>query len=75
MPVAGMCFSYPQRGENRGATRLASPGLRQMPYPCYSYPQMCFSYPGYEPRGGGDLGTARPPATGLRRMPLTCFRY
>jgi len=47
-------------------------GLRKMPYPCYSYPSMCFSYPADAP--WSTPGQDAVPA--LRRMPFgTCFRY
>ena len=74
MPVAGMCFSHPQRGENRSAMPSALSGPRQLPASttCFRYqpdvprsvPYSCFSYP---PPG--------PP--GPRQMPVStsCFRY
>jgi len=65
----------PPGGANKGTVRAARRGLREMPYPCYSYPNMCFSYPGDEPwdTPGSE---AVPPLPGLRQMPFgTCFRY
>jgi hypothetical protein len=72
------CYGYPADGParipGRGQAQAVRRDLRRMPYPCYSYPMMCFSYPDDEPRGGGDSGAAQPPSPGLR-MPSTCFRY
>jgi hypothetical protein len=87
MPVAGMCFSYPQRGENRSATRSALPGPRQLPAStaCFRYqpdvprsvPYMCFGYPPAGPVGLGNRDDVPPAPSGLRQMPVTtsCFRY
>ena len=47
--MPNMCFSYPRRppdSQNLSAVRPAPAGLRRLPVlPCFSYPQMCFSYP------------------------------
>jgi hypothetical protein len=49
-------------------------GLRKMPYPCYSYPNMCFSYPDDAPWAAPGRD-AVPSLPGLRGMPFgTCFR-
>jgi len=76
MPVSP-CFSYPSDfppgGTNEDASQAARRGLREMPYPCYSYPNMCFSYPGEALRSIPGRDTV-PPA--LRRMPGgPCFSY
>lgn len=74
------CFSYPGSASpheaNRGAARAARSDLRKMPYPCYRYPNVCFSYPDGMPRGGGSPAAGQAPPPGPRRMPFgTCFRY
>jgi hypothetical protein len=72
-----MCFSYapdvPPDSQNLSAMRSAQAGLRQMPFSCLSYPQMCFGYPVDGPLGNRDA--AQPALPGLRGMPFTCFRY
>jgi hypothetical protein len=69
MPHA--CFSYPA-----DATQPTPPGLRRMPLICFSYPIMCFSYPGDLPPRTGNRDVAEPGPNDLRRMPNTlCFRY
>jgi len=75
MPV-WPCFSYPADqlpgSRNNDMAQAARCGLRKMPYPCYSYPSMCFSYPDDAP--WSTPGQDAVPA--LRRMPFgTCFRY
>jgi hypothetical protein len=63
----------PPDGTNKGPARVARRGLREMPYSCYSYPLMCFSYPG-DASWSVPSQDAAPPA--LRRMPVApCFRY
>jgi hypothetical protein len=44
-----------------------------MPWSCYSYPAMCFSYPDDMPPGGnfGDAAPAGPRG----KTSTTCFRY
>jgi hypothetical protein len=71
------CYSYvPSDSTSRDASQDARRGLRKMPYPCYSYPAICFSYP-----DDALWGTPRSDATpsvppGLRGMTFgTCFRY
>jgi hypothetical protein len=71
------CYSYPADmppgGANKGTVRAARRGLREMPYSCYSYPIMCFSYPGDAPWSIPSQDAVLP---ALRRMPATaCFRY
>jgi len=78
MPIT--CYSYPADmppgGTDTGTARVARRGLREMPYPCYSYPNICFSYPGDEPRDtpSRDVTPSVPPD--LRQMlGGPCFRY
>lgn len=64
------CYSYPGNklpdSTRRDAAQAARRDLRNMPNICYSYPAMCFRYPGDAP--------SIPP--GLRGMPFgSCFRY
>ena len=48
--------------------------VRRMPFPCFSYPIMCFSCPAETLIGNGDA--AQPELGGLRRMPnVVGFRY
>ena len=72
-----MCFSYPPEvppdSQNLSAARPAPAGLRRMPFPCFSYPIMCFGYPDDVPLGNRDA--AQPTVPGPRSMPLICFRY
>ena len=75
MPV-WPCFGYPADqspgGRNDDIAQAARRGLRKMPYPCYSYPNICFSYPDDAP--WSTPGQDAVPA--LRRMPSgSCFRY
>ncbi len=70
-----MCFSYPPDSQNPSAARSAPDGLRRMPFSCFSYPLMCFSYPDDVPAGTGNRDTAEPSLRDPRRMPHTCFRY
>ena len=63
------CFAYPSD------TPQAVPGPRRMPYPCFSYPLICFSYPADEPLGNRSRGGAQPISPELRGMPVPCFRY
>lgn len=72
------CFSFPAEMPpgtgNRDAARAALGDVRRMPFPCFSYPLMCFSYPPETLIGNG--GAAQPEPDGLRRMPnVVCFRY
>lgn len=71
------CFSFPAEMPpgtgNRDAARAALGDVRRMPFPCFSYPLMCFSYPPETLIGNG--GAAQPEPDGLRRMPnVVCFR-
>jgi hypothetical protein len=69
------CYNYPAARPDRDAGQVARRDLRRMPYPCYSYPSMCFSYPDDMPRGGNP-GVARSAPPGLRQLPSSiCFRY
>jgi hypothetical protein len=54
------CFAYPSDIPQA----VSSP--RRMPYPCFSYPLMCFSY---------QADTAQPTAPERRTMPHSCFSY
>ena len=72
------CFSFPAEmppgAGNRDAARAALGDVRRMPFPCFSYPIMCFSYPAETLIGNGDA--AQPELGGLRRMPnVVGFRY
>lgn len=72
------CYSYPADvppgSGNDEAMQAVRRGLRKMPYPCYSYPNMCFSYPDVAPWAApGRNAVPAPP--GLRQMPFSCFRY
>jgi len=73
------CYGYPAdlppgTAKDAGAQAALS-DLRNMPYPCYSYPNMCFSYPGDEPWDTPSR-EATPSLPGLRQMPAgSCFRY
>jgi hypothetical protein len=74
-----MCFSYPSDVppgvKSRNAARSAPPGLRRMPYSCFSYPIICFSYPDDMPTGTGNRDAVEPSLRDPRRTPYTCFRY
>jgi hypothetical protein len=74
MPLT--CYGYPSGlpsgTGNTGASWGPLPGVRRMPFPCYSYPFSCFDYPADVPPATGNPGLAQP---ALRWMPLTCFRY
>ena len=63
------CFAYPSD------TPQAVSSPRRMPYPCFSYPHMCFSYPDDAPLGNGNRDGAQPTSPELRSMPYPCFRY
>ncbi len=71
------CYGYPADGlpgaGSGDAGQRSQPGVRRMPYPCYRYPSICFSYPDDAPWAapGGDAV----PLPGLRRMPNPCFSY
>jgi hypothetical protein len=74
------CYGYPADlppGDAKDAgAQPYQPQLRRMPYPCYSYPNICFSYPGDEPRDtpSRDVTPSVPPD--LRQMlGGPCFRY
>ena len=78
--MPNMCYSYPADippdSANRDAGRAARRGIREMPFPCYSYPNSCFGYPPAVPPGGGNRGDAPPARTGPVQMPVNlCFRY
>lgn len=75
--MSKLCFSFPvDAPPGNGPRHAVSLALRdplKMPYPCYSYPAMCFSYPDEALRSIPGRDTV-PPA--LRGMPTTlCFRY
>jgi hypothetical protein len=59
------CFNYPAAIPDRDAGQAARRDLRRMPFPCYSYPSMCFGYPDGTPLGGGNPGPAQPPLSGM----------
>jgi hypothetical protein len=65
------CYSYPGNvpsgSTRRDASQAARRDLRNMPYPCYSYPNMCFSYPGDEPWDTPSR-EAMPSLPGLRQL-------
>jgi hypothetical protein len=73
------CYNYladlPVATPDHDAGPAARRDLRRMPFPCYSYPSMCFSYPDDIPRAGAaDAAQSHLPS--LRGMPYsTCFRY
>jgi hypothetical protein len=74
------CYSYPgdvpPDNANRDASQAARRHLREMPNPCYSYPNMCFGYPDDAPWGTPSHDAVSPALPGLRGMPFgTCFRY
>ena len=73
MPLT--CYSYTADSQPAPPSAPGPVQEARMPFTCYSYPMMCFSYPDDEPRGGGDPSAAPPPSPGLRQMPYTCFRY
>jgi len=66
----------PASTPNRDAVQANLRGLRKMPFTCYSYPAMCFSYPDDVPPGAGNRDAAQRALPGVRRMPFgSCFRY